>query len=106
MKLADYIIHYPNSFLLEYIGRCKSGEILVGHELIQMLDILLSHFDDQKITIDFTDAHKRIKLIETQCKHYESPFSGKPFILMLWQKAFIESVYSSGSYLFNILLYS
>ena len=85
---------YQESFLLEYADKCKNGEILVGYEIIQMLDILLTHFDDPNITIDFIDAHKRIKLIETQCKHYESPFSGKPFILMLWQKAFIESVYS------------
>lgn len=23
---------FPESFLLEYIDRCKSGEIIVGHE--------------------------------------------------------------------------
>jgi phage terminase large subunit-like protein len=82
-----------HSYLLEYIGKCKSGEILIGHELMQMLDILLTHFDNSEIKIDFDDAHKRIKFIETKCKHFEAPFAGKPFLLELFQKAFIESIY-------------
>lgn len=82
-----------HSWLLEYIDKCKSGEIIIGHELMQMLDILLTHFDNPEITIDFTGAHKRIKFIETQCRHSEAPFAGKPFILMLWQKALIEAIY-------------
>lgn len=82
------------SWLLEYINKCKSGEIIIGHELMQQLDILLTHFDNPDITIDFEDAHKRIKFIETKCKHSEAPFAGKPFILMLYQKAFVEAIYS------------
>jgi phage terminase large subunit-like protein len=92
--LSELRERYPESFLLEYIGKCKTGEILVGRELMQMLDILLGHFADPNIRIDFTEAHKRIKFIETQCKHFEAPFAGEPFILMLWQKAFIESIYA------------
>ena len=66
--------------------------------LFQMLDILITHFDNPDIQIDFEDAHKRIKFIETRCKHYEAPFAGKPFILMLFQKAFIEALYSFKIY--------
>lgn len=86
------------SWLLEYISKCKSGEIIIGHELMQQLDILLTHFDDPDITIDFSDAHKRIKFIEEKCKHSEAPFAGKPFILLLYQKAFIEAIYSFKIY--------
>jgi phage terminase large subunit-like protein len=82
-----------HSWLLEYIHKCKSGEILIGHELMQQLDMLIEHFDDPDIRIDFMEAHKRIKFIETQCRHYEAPFAGKPFIMMLFQKAFIEAFY-------------
>jgi phage terminase large subunit-like protein len=82
-----------HSYLLEYIKKCKSGEILIGNELMQMLDILLSHFDNPDIQIDFEDAHKRIKFIETKCKHFEAPFAGKPFLLELFQKAFAEALY-------------
>jgi phage terminase large subunit-like protein len=83
----------PHSYLLEYINKCKSGEILIGHELMMMLDVLLEHFDNPNIKIEFEEAHKRIRFIETKCKHFEAPFSGKPFLLELFQKAFIEAIY-------------
>ncbi|MEF3313317.1 terminase large subunit [Paenibacillus sp. GYB004] len=88
----------PHSHLLEYIELCKSGKIIVGQELLKMFDILLSHFDNPDIRFELDEAHKRIKFIETQCKHYEAPFSGKPFLLMLFQKAFIEAIYSFKIY--------
>jgi len=92
-RLQELRESYPGSFLLEYIKKCKSKEIIIGHELMQMLDILLTHFDDLNIKLDFEGANKRIKFIEEQCKHAEAPFAGKPFLLMLFQKAFIESIY-------------
>jgi phage terminase large subunit-like protein len=87
-----------HSWLLEYIGKCKNGEIIIGHELMQMLDILLDNFNDPNIRVEFTDARKRIKFIESKCKHFEAPFAGKPFIMMLFQKAFIEAFYSFKIY--------
>lgn len=86
------------SWLLEYINKCKNGEMTIGHEMMLQLDMLLEHFDDPEITIDFTDAHKRIKFIESECKHSEAPFAGKPFLLLLYQKAFIEAIYSFKIY--------
>jgi phage terminase large subunit-like protein len=61
---------------------------------MQQLDILIEHFNDPGILVDFTEAHKRIRFIETRCKHFEAPFAGKPFILMIFQKAFVESIYA------------
>lgn len=58
-----------------------------------MLDILLTHFDNPEIKIDFEDASKRINFIQSKCKHFEAPFAGKPFLLELFQKAFIEATY-------------
>lgn len=86
------------SWLLEYISKCKSGEIIIGHELMQQLDIILTHFNNPDITIDFSDAHKRIRFIEEKCKHSEAPFAGKPFLLILYQKAFVEAIYSFKIY--------
>jgi phage terminase large subunit-like protein len=82
-----------HSYLLEYINKCKSGEILIGHELMLQLDKCLAHFNDSEIKIDFDDGHKRIKFIETKCKHFEAPFAGKPFIMELFQKAVTEAMY-------------
>ncbi|GAA0313744.1 terminase large subunit [Bacillus carboniphilus] len=99
MSLVKHPLNNPyefegtHSYLLEYISKCKSGDILIGQELMMMLDKLLTHFDDPEIKIDFTDGHKRIKFIETKCKHFEAPFAGKPFLLELFQKAFVEAIY-------------
>lgn len=93
-QLDNLRAQYPESFLLGYIDRAKSGQEIVGGELMQMLDILLGHFANPDIRFDMTEAHRRIRFIETKCKHYEAPFAGKPFILTLRQKAYIEAFYS------------
>lgn len=92
--MKDLRKQYPNSWLLEYIEKCKTKEIIIGQELMMMLDILLGHFDNPELRFDTSESDIRIKFIEKECKHYEAPFAGKPFILTLRQKAFIESFYS------------
>ncbi|MDD3157677.1 terminase TerL endonuclease subunit [Anaeromusa sp.] len=84
---------YPQSFLLEYYERCSAGEIVVGRELMQCLENLLEDLQDEQYRFDMLEPHKRIKFIETQCKHSISPFAGKPFLLELWEKALIEATY-------------
>ncbi|TCJ05051.1 terminase large subunit [Cytobacillus praedii] len=93
LNVLTYEYNGTHSYLLEYITKCKAGEIVVGQELIMELDRLLLLFDDPDIKVDFEDAKKRIKFIETKCKHFEAPFAGKPFLLELFQKAFVEAIY-------------
>lgn len=92
-KLNELRKSYPSSFLLEYIEKCKSKEIIIGNELMAMLDILIEDMDNPLFKFDLTEAHKRIKFIEKECKHSISPFAGDPFILELHQKALRESIY-------------
>ncbi|MCM3455433.1 terminase large subunit [Heyndrickxia oleronia] len=92
-NVLTYEYNGTHSYFLEYIGKCKAGVITIGHELMEELERRLAHFDDPNIKIDFDDAHKRIKFIETKCKHFEAPFAGKPFLLELFQKAFVEAIY-------------
>jgi phage terminase large subunit-like protein len=73
--------------------KCRSGEIIVGQELLQEFDILDELFRNPDIRFELDDAHKRIKFIETKCKHFQAPYAGKPFILDLFQKAFAEALY-------------
>ena len=84
---------YPLSFLLEYIEKCKNGEIIIGKELMAQLDMLLDDLENPMYRFDLTEPHKRIKFIERECKHSISPFAGQPFLLELWQKAIIEALY-------------
>lgn len=83
---------YPG-YLAEYYGKCKSGEILIGKELMQQLEMLMGDTKNPAYKLDLTEPHKRIKFIQENCKHSISPYAGQPFILELWQKAIIEALY-------------
>lgn len=82
-----------HSFLKEYIKKTKSGEILIGRELKQQLEIIEEDFNNPKYYFDLDYVHKKIIFIESFCKHFTYPFAGKPFLLTLWEKAFLEAVY-------------
>lgn len=83
-----------NSYLLEYLGRIESGEIPAGQDMWMELDNLKEDMLSGEYIFDRKDALIRINFIENCVKLTKSPFYGQPMQLMLWQKAFIEAVYS------------
>ncbi len=82
-----------NGFLEEYYQKIMSGEIVAGMELKQELKKLIEEMNDERYIYDTTDADLRMDFMENCVKLTKSPFYGKPMILMLWQKAFISTVY-------------
>lgn len=88
------------SFLVEYHDLIKSGQIIVGKEMLWQVEQCYLEITDQiyrnlnNIVIDFDESNKRINFIETKCKHFEAPYAGKPFLLEIWQKAFVECTFS------------
>ena len=92
------------SYIVEYYSKVKDKEIIIGHELRLMLDQVYLEVTDpiyqnlHKIRFNPDESEKRIKFIETKCKHYEAPHAGKPFILEIWQKAFIEAIFAIQIY--------
>lgn len=74
-----------------YEAVCR-GEILIGQELRQMLDRLMD--DLTTYVYDTRAADERIDFMEHCIRLTKSPFYGQPMILMQWQKAFIEALYS------------
>lgn len=82
------------SYLLQYREAIRRGEIIAGVELITELDNLISDLDDPRYIYDTRDAEQRIDFMENCIRLTKSPFYGKPMKLMLWQKAFIEVMYS------------
>lgn len=83
-----------NSYLLEYHARIESGEILAGKELWQELQNLKEDFLNDAYYYDTKDALLRMDFMENCVRLTKSPYYNKPMVLMLWQKAFIEAVYS------------
>lgn len=83
-----------NSYLLEYHARIETGEIIVGRELWQELNNLREDILTDAYIYDTQDALLRMDFMENCVRLTKSPFYNKPMVLMLWQKAFIEAVYS------------
>ena len=83
-----------NSFLLEYHAKIETGEIIAGRELWQELNNLAADFHNDEYYYNTDDARLRMDFMENCIKLTKSPFYGKPMILMLWQKALIETMYS------------
>ncbi|MDE7423444.1 MAG: terminase large subunit, partial [Lachnospiraceae bacterium] len=95
MLIKNKTIWTPdNSFLLEYTAKCESGEIIIGQELWQELSNLKEDFHNDRYFYNTEDAELRMDFMENCIRLTKDPFYNKPMILMLWQKAFIEAVYS------------
>jgi len=83
-----------DSFLLKYREEIESGKIIAGWELRQELTNLKADFSNDEYFYNTDAALLRMDFMENCVKLTKSPFYGQPMVLMLWQKAFIEAVYS------------
>ena len=96
MLISERKIWTPdNSNLLRYKAEIDEGKIIVGQELYMELENLVEDlFHNDEYYYDTTDAELRMDFMENCIKLTKSPYYGKPMVLMLWQKALIESLYS------------
>lgn len=78
--------------LEEYWKLIQSGEVVAGYWLKAQMENLIRELDYYEY--DTTEADKRMKFIETLCLQSKAPYYLKPFVLMPWQKAFFEALYS------------
>ena len=83
-----------NSFLLQYRERCRAGDEIIGQELMIELDNLYEDLVSERYVYDTEQALLRMDFMEHCVRLTKSPYYNKPMILMLWQKALIETVYS------------
>ena len=81
------------NYLKQYYEEIQLGKIKVGNELRQVLDGLMKDMEDPRYFFDEKPGELRINFIETFCKHTKSPFNGQPFVLELWEKAFLQTAY-------------
>lgn len=82
------------TYLEQYQEAIRKGEIIAGQELITALDTYIADMSNPRYIYDTREAYRRIDFMEKFVRLTKSPFYGKPMILMLWQKAFIECLYS------------
>src|SRR5574344_121615 len=81
------------NYLIEYRNAVYKGDVVIGHELEQVLDSLISDLKNPRFVFDEKPGQLRIDFIERFCKHTKSPFNGMPFILELWDKALLQVAY-------------
>jgi phage terminase large subunit-like protein len=82
------------TWLYRYWDAIRRGEIMAGADMSTELDNLIADMDDERYRYDTRAADLKIMFIETGCKLTKSPYYGKPFLLLLWQKAYIEALFS------------
>ena len=82
------------TYLEEYWSLIERREVVVGYWIREAMRNLISELDDPAYVYDTTEAHKRIRFMETMCLQSKAPYYMKPLDLMPWQRAWWEAVYS------------
>lgn len=82
------------TYLEQYWDLITSGEVIVGQWLRMEMQNLINDLNDDRYIYDTTEAHKRIRFQESLCLQSKAPFYMKPVVLMPWQKAWWEAIYS------------
>lgn len=81
-------------YLIQYREAIRKGDIWAGQELIKELDRLIDDLDNPRYLYDTSGAYERIDFMQNCIRLTKAPFYNKPMKLMLFQKAFIEVMYS------------
>lgn len=81
-------------YLIQYREAIRKGKNIAGRELIDELDRLIDDLDNPRYLYDTSGAYERMDFMENCIRLTKAPFYNKPMKLMLWQKAFIEVMFS------------
>ncbi len=83
-----------NSHLIEYWKLIENRDIVVGHWMKKEMRNLINDLDDPRYVYDTSDVSKRFKFEQACCLQSKAPYYMKPIILMPWQLAWWEALYS------------
>lgn len=95
MLISKKTIWTPdNSWLLRYKAGAETGEFIIGQELQMQLENLVEDMKNDRYVYNTEAAVLRISFMEGCVRLTKSPYYNKPMVLMTWQKALIETLYS------------
>lgn len=77
-----------------YADMIDKGEIVVCEYLGREIENLLRDLSNPRYIYDTKDAERRFAFQEKFCLQSKAPYYMKPVVLMPWQKAFFEPLYS------------
>lgn len=82
------------TYLEQYHDLIQNGEVVVGYWIRKEIQNLVDDLKNPLYIYDTTEAHKRIKFMQKLCLQSKHPYFNKPVVLMPWQLAFYEVLYS------------
>lgn len=82
------------TYLQQYHELIQNNEIVVGYWIRKEIQNLIADLENPAYIYDVTEAHKRIRFMQTMCKQNKGEYFGKPVKLMPFQLAFWETLYS------------
>lgn len=82
------------TYLEQYRDEIEAGRVIVSEYLQKEVYNLCSDLSNPAYIYHTDEAHKRMAFQEKFCKQGKNPYFGKPIQLMLWERAWWESVYS------------
>lgn len=82
-----------NSWIYQYFDEIKKETFPCGRWVRLIYEHIINGLESGAFFFDEEKANAVIEWIETHCFHTEGPLATKPFILELWQKAFVSSIY-------------
>ena len=90
-------IEYPLTYnpILEYFEKIKSKEIVTSQKVYAVYEELDRVIHDPMSIWEYNPrkANHALEFIENYCKHSKGKMGGKPFIMELWQKAFVAAIF-------------
>lgn len=82
------------NYILAYYNLIKSKKIVVSKKVKLQYDRLIYDIENpSKYHFDLEKATRPIEFIEKFCKHSKGQWAGKPVVLELWQKAFVQAIF-------------
>lgn len=82
------------TYLEQYWELIRKNEVVTGYWIRKEIGNLVEDLQDSRYEYDTERAHKRIKFMQTFCLQSKAPYYKKPLILMPWQLAWFEALYS------------
>lgn len=83
------------NYVLEYAEAIESGIEIASKKVQKVYKKLAERIKNPtgQYVFDSKKAEHAVTFIESYCKHSKGKFGGKPFILELWQKAFVSAIF-------------
>lgn len=83
----------PDNYIYAYYQQIRNGSVVVGKLVDQVYTYLVKGLEDKLFYFDQKKANHVIEWIETHCRHTEGKLATQPFLLELWQKAFLSAIF-------------